>query len=274
MQVRQKRRDREDSTFEQRCQAKLNVLYGKHENALQIWDNLLTKRGGTYAPPIRRQIIWTLLARRQRDWGSMKPREVERSVKLLEDNIKEDANDERNIRLWIQAIRYQANPPAVETVVERVAYWASNTDSLEANYYLYVLHMLLAINGSTVAVDQAARTLELCREKSRYRSDRTWSYEWLGNESGLKQLVHHNRLGRWDRSKSFWKDTSSLSRVKGVISSIKGPQSGVIELSSGIKAFFVPGVSGHSVGRSENSPVTFFLGFSYDGPRAWSVKDA
>lgn len=274
MQVRQKRRDRADSQFEQRCQASLNVLYGKHENALQIWDNLLIKRGGIYAPPIRRQIVWTLLARRERDWGSMKLNEVERCVKLLEDNIKEDPNDERNIRLWIQAIRYQTIPPTVETVVERVAYWASNTDTLEANYYLYVLHMLLAINGSTVAIDQATRTLERCREKSRYRSDRTWSYEWLGDKSGLKQLVHHNLLGDWDRTRRFWQDTSSLARVKGVISAINGPQAGIIELPAGIKTFFVPSVSGHSVGRSENSPVTFFLGFSYDGLRAWSVQDA
>jgi len=273
MQVRQKRRDRADSQFEQHCQASLNALYGKHENALQVWDNLLTK-GGAYAPPIRRQIVWTLLARCERDWGSMRPREIERSVKLLEDNMKEDPNDERNIRLWIQAIRYQAIPSTVETVVERVAYWASNTDTLDANYYLYVLHMLLAINGSTVAIDQATRTMERCREKSRYISDRTWSYEWLGNESGLKQLVHHSRLGDWDRTQRFWQDTSSLSRVKGLISTINGPQAGTIELTVGIKAFFVPGVSGHSAGRSENAPVTFFLGFSYDGLRAWSVQDA
>ncbi|NJK93354.1 MAG: hypothetical protein HC904_17005 [Blastochloris sp.] len=204
----------------------------------------------------------------------MKPREIERSIKLLEDNIKEEPNDERNIRLWIQAIRYQALPPTVETVVERVAYWASNTDTLEANYYLYILHMLLAINGSTVAIDQAIRALERCREKSRYRSDRTWSYEWLGNKSGLKQLVHHNHLGGWDRTQRFWQDTSPLCRMKGVISTITGPQAGAIELSVGIKAFFVPGVSGHSAGRSENLPVTFFLGFSYDGLRAWSVHDA
>lgn len=273
MQVRQKRRDRADSQFEQRCQASLNVLYGKHENALQIWDNLLIKERGAYAPPIRRQIVWTLLARRERDWDRMLPKEVERCVELLENNIKDDPSDERNIRVWIQAIRHQVTPPTVETVVERVAYWASNTDTLEANYYLYVLHMLLAINGSTVAVDQATRALERCREKSRYSRDRTWSYEWLGNKSGLKQLVHHNRLGGWGRTERFWKDTSSLARVKGVISTINGPQAGTIELPAGVTAFFVPGVSGHSFGRSENSPVTFFLGCSYDGLRAWSVQD-
>ena len=274
MQVREKRRDSAaDSEYEQRCQAKLTFLYGEHENALQIWDNLLSRKGNIYAPPIRRQIVWTLLSRGERDWGNMQPKEINRSVVLLEENIKEDPNDERNIRLWIQAIRYQAAPPSVETVVERVAYWVSNTDTLEANYYLYVLYMLLAFKGSTVAVDQAIRILERCREKSRYRRDKTISYEWLGKASELKQLVHRDRLGGWNPEKRFWQNTSPLVRVKGVISKINGPQAGAIELPIGVTAFFVPGVSGHSAGRSENTSVTFFLGFSYDGLRAWSVQD-
>lgn len=274
MQVRQKRRWAADSDFEQRCQASLDLLYGKHEKALQIWDNLLTRKGQVYAPPIRRQIVWTLLARRQRDWSALRPNEVERSVALLEANIKDDPNDDRNIRLWIQAIRHQENPPTLESVIERVAYWASNTDSLEAYYYLYVLHALLVINGSAVAADQAVRTMQRCKEKSRYRRDKNWSYEWFGKEQGLKQLVHRDRLGDWDRSTRFWRQTESLARIQGVISNISGPQAGSIEISHGLVAFFVPGISGHSAGRSENLPVTFFLGFSYDGLRAWSVKDA
>jgi len=273
MHVRQRRRESADSEFEQRCRASLDLLYGEHERALQIWDNLLARKDEVYAPPIRRQIVWTLLARRKRDWASLRPKEVERSVSLLEENIKDDPNDERNIRLWMQAIRYQQNPPTIETVLERVAYWASNTDSLEATYYLYVLHTLLAINGSTVSADQAMRTLERCKEKSRYRRDRTWSYEWLGKEQGLKQLVHRENLGDWDRSTRFWKQTEQLGRIQGVISAIRGPQAATIEIGRGLAAFFVPGVSGHSVGRSENLSVTFFLGFSYDGLRAWSVED-
>lgn len=273
-QVRKMLRDKVDSGFEKRCQAELDNLYGRHESALQIWDNLLSRKGHIYAPPIRRQIVWALLARKDRSWSRMLPKEIERSVTLLEDNIKEEPNDERNIRLWIQAIRFQRSPPSVEAIVERIAYWASNTDTLEANYYLYVLHTLLAINGSTVAIDQALRAMERCKEKSRYKSERTWSYEWLGNELGMKQLVHHSRLGEWDRSNRFWEDTSALMRVEGVIASISGPQAGVVELASGMKAFFVPGVSGHAMGRSENTAVTFFLGFSYDGLRAWSVENA
>ena len=39
------------------------------------------------------------------------------------------------------------------------------------------------------------------------------------------------------------------------------------------RAFFVPAKGGYSRGHSENRPVTFYLGFSYDGLRAWAVKD-
>ena len=49
------------------------------------------------------------------------------------------------------------------------------------------------------------------------------------------------------------------------------PQAGFIELAGGLEAFFVPAKSRLHLG-SENTPVTVFLGFSYDGPRAWDVS--
>jgi len=274
MHVRRRRRESADSELEQRCRSDLELLYGEHERALQIWDSLLARRKGeVYAPPIRRQIVWAFLARRERNWASLNPKEVKRSVSLLEENIKEDPSDERNIKLWMKAIRHQQNPPAVEVVLEKVAYWASNTDSLEADYYLYVLNILLAINGSTVSANHAIRALERCKEKSRYRYDRTWCHEWLGKGQGFKQLVYRENLGKWDQLSRFWEQTKQLSQVRGVISTIRGPQAGTIEIKRNLTAFFVPGVSKHSVGRSENLSVTFFLGFSYDGLRAWSVEN-
>jgi hypothetical protein len=61
--------------------------------------------------------------------------------------------------------------------------------------------------------------------------------------------------------------------MKGAIASISGPEAGLIELRGGVKAFFVPGKSGHLRGRDENRAVECFLGFSYDGPRAWEVRN-
>ncbi len=56
------------------------------------------------------------------------------------------------------------------------------------------------------------------------------------------------------------------------MSSISGPQAGEIELAGRLKAFFVPGLARMSRSRSENVRVAFFLGFSFDVPRAWSVE--
>ena len=288
--VRGNRLGEDPSDFEARCRADLDALYGNHEKALQAWDNLLHKnniqsRRSIFAPPIRRQIVWTLLYSKNRSWGKLSPKQIDRCVTLLEDNLRDEPNDERNIRLWIQAARFQPDPPSLENVIEKVAYWKSNSNVLDAVYYLFVLHSIRAINGYPLSRDQAERVLEECRKMARYRRDRTRSFEWVGNEEGLRQLVHQSSLGEWDVAQAFWRSTSALKRIKGVIASIQGPESGWIEIPGGLTAFFVPGagsqkraqqgskVSAFAKGRSEGQTVTLYLGFSYDGLRAWSVDE-
>jgi tetratricopeptide (TPR) repeat protein len=276
MQVRKSRLSETPSEHEQRCRADLDVLYGNHEQALQIWDNLLSRKDShgriaVYAPPIRRQIIWTYLARKGRHWDNLAPVEIERTVCLLEDNLKEDRNVERDLRLWIQAIRRMKTPPSIETIIEKVAYWKSVSDSLDATYYLYVIHTLQAMAGSVLSRDTALRGILECRTRARFRLDRTKSWEWLGTEHGIRQLIHHDRLGEWD---NFWTNPSLLKRIRGVITRIEAPQEGFIEFAGGLKAFFPPAISGHYKGRSENQAVSFYLGFSYDGLRAWSVENS
>lgn len=115
--------------------------------------------------------------------------------------------------------------------------------------------------------------IEQSRIKSRYRRDRTRSYEWFGKGVGLNRLVHHSELGEWDEVSTFYTNVSRLERVEGRILEIKGPEAGTIELSScDLPAFFVPARVGVERGRDENLRVSFYLGFSYDGLRAWSVE--
>jgi hypothetical protein len=274
MTVRRQRQGQQPSEYEERCRAELDALYGQHERALQIWDNLLTKmRGKIFAPPIRRQIVWTYLSRRNRNWDEMPQKEIERIVALLEDNLREEAHDDRNVRLWIQAIRQLATPPAMENVIEKVAYWRANSNSLEAIYYLYLLYALQAIDGSVLAAEKAERAIEECRNRARYRRDRSRSFEWVGQKPGLKQLIHQDRLGSWNSNLGFWENASLLKKLSGVVVQMSGPQAGVIQIVGGLRAFFVPGASGHAVGRSENQAVSCYVGFSYDGLRAWSVED-
>lgn len=251
------------------CRARLQSLYGNFTDALQAWQNLLT-RPDVAKPPVRRQIVWTMLRRRDGDWAQFTQKDVDRAAQLLAENLEEESNDSTSLRLWLRAIRHVKSPPSIDAVIERVGYWKANTHSLDAAYYLYVLHALRALEGSGQALGDMERALEECRTITRYRRDRTRSFEWVGAQEGVQRLVHQSRLGDWRGD--FWGSTSALALVAGRIASIEGPQKGVVELSQGLMAFFVPGKGGFHSGRDENSAVECYLGFSYDGIRAWNVR--
>ena len=84
--VRRNREGQGASQYEEGCRAKIDALYGHHDRALQIWDNLLS-RNDVYRPPVRRQIVWTYFARRGRSWDGVPAKEIDRIVDLLESNL-------------------------------------------------------------------------------------------------------------------------------------------------------------------------------------------
>jgi tetratricopeptide (TPR) repeat protein len=272
-QVRRNREGEGASPYEEDCRGRIDALYGRHEQALQIWNNLLDRRDA-YHPPLRRQIVWTYLARRDRSWDSLQPQEVERIVHLLEKNLQEEPDGDQNLRLWVQAVRRLRQPPSIEAVIERVSYWKANSHTLDPIYYLYVFNVLHVLEGSVWAREDARRAIEECRQTARFRRNRTKSLEWLGVGKRINRLVYHSELGRWLTDRDIWENTQYLARVQGRIARIDGPQSGQIELEGGLYAFFVPARGDYSAGRSENRLVDFYLGFSYDGLRAWEVRDS
>ncbi len=275
--VREQRRGEPPSEHEDKCRAELDVLYGAHDQALQRWDTLLQRKGANgqslvHAPPIRRQIVWLQLARCERQWERLSLKHLKRSLTLLEENIEQEPNEDRNIRLWLQGARFLIPPPTLALAADRVATWRMRGDSLDAIYYLYVLKMLEALDGSAIAANDAQKNMEICKAKAGFRRDRTRSFEWLGCGEGLRRLVHQDQLGGWDDATGFWVNTKPLVRIEGVVSRINAPQSGEIQLRWGVKAFFAPAVADMALGRDENRRVSFYLGFSYEGLRAWSVK--
>lgn len=270
--VRNKREGEGPSHYEETCRGEMDALYGQYEQALQVFDSLLMRQD-VFFPPVRRQIVWTYLARRGRRWDHLTPREVDRTVSLLEDNLREEPHSGTNLRLWVQAVRRSSHPPSLDTVIEKVTYWRANADSLEATYYLYVLYCLQAIEGSTIARDFAIRFRDDCRARARLRRNRTKSFEWLGRGSGIGRLAHHSQLGEWRQDIDFWDNTQPLGRTNGRISRFDGPQAGEIEVVGGLPAFFVPAKTGFFSRNCENRPVTFLLGFSYDGLRAWDTRE-
>lgn len=277
-QVRRNREGERPSEYEARCRADLDALYGEHDSAIQIWNNLLD-RPGIYAPPLRRQIAWAYLARRGRAWDKLQQHEVDRIVELMRDNLELKPDDDKSLRLWLQAVRRSRHPLMLEAAIEKVAYWKANGDSLDATYYLYVLYTLSALEGSAGAIDYAIRNLDECKARARFRRNRDKSFEWLGRGQGLQRLVHHSLLGEWDREADFWTNPAPLDRIEGRITKWDGPQAGRIEIAWNLSAFFVPAKGKRDGDRSfqradVSRRVTFYLGFSYDGLRAWEVRDA
>lgn len=259
----------EPSRYALDCQAKLSRLHGDFASSLQSWDSLLS-RPEVSKPPVRRQIVWTILRRHKGRWENLSVKEIQRIQYLLEENLEENTNDSTSLRLWLRAVRYSTAPPSLDALTEKVGYWKVNTGSLDAAFYLYALHFMRILQGSSQAVMDTERSLEDCKTLTRYRRDRTRSFEWIGEKNGIQGLVHQSQLGDWQGE--FFESTELLRRVSGRIKSIDGPHKGLIEVDGGIDAFFVPGKSDIHAGKDENATVSFYLGLSYDGPRAWVVN--
>jgi len=270
--VRSNREGTGSSSYERSCRAQISRLYGNYQEALQIWDSLLSRQD-VHHPPIRRQIVYALQDR-DKTWHSMPQRSRDRCIRLLQDNLDEQPYNGRDLRLWLQAVRYSSRMPSIESLIEKVSYWKANTDVLDATYYLYVLYSLRALEGGTIERDRARRYMDESKNLSQNRHNRFKSFEWFGRDEGVGKLVHQSVLGNWDRERNFWSNTKVLERADGIITRVSGPQAGNIE-TGGLSSFFVPGGSKKDEPISKDSVnrrVDFFLGFSYSGLRAWDVQ--
>ena len=117
------------SQYEVRASARVRGLYGDYAGAIQRLDSLTT-RLDVYQPPIRRQLAWAYLSRAGDDWARVPKRQLRRVVDLLSRNLEEEPRGEQNIRMWMQASRFQEEPPSLESVIEQVQYWRGRTRSV------------------------------------------------------------------------------------------------------------------------------------------------
>ena len=265
------------SNYETSLRSALNRIYGNYVKAIEGWTSLLN-RADTYCPPVRRNIINAFLARRQGDWSSLSQGDLQIIIGLAEKNLAEEPESDANLRLWFRAARLTGKV-TVDRAAETLGLRRLRSPTIDTLYYLYVLKFLQSDEGALSMANEARELISECRVVSvRTAFPRTRTFEWLGNQSGLRALVNISELGSWDDAKKFWSNDHLLRRLPGVVSRIQSPASGEIELTNGLTAFFVPsivGVEGGFVrGLHEGRQVEFYLGFSYEGLRAWSVSAA
>jgi len=254
------------SRYELTCMSRLSGIYGNYDVVIEKWEHMLAGRSG--GEDLRRAIASAYYSRRKRIWSGLPDQELRRVVELMESNLREDPANSRDVRMWFQAYRRLPEFSQLEAL-DRLEAWAGRDDALDANFYLYILHYLRLREGKSQSEERALSSLDRCRQGA--RGKRGHSYEWLGNKPDWCPLVHHSDLGTWNKKIDFYPDVSLLARVAGTIETIKGPKSGTIRLGRVFRAFFVPGTRQWE-SKDINAVVHFYLGFSYDGPRAWSVE--
>ena len=272
--LKQKQEGWELDRYTTRCQMDLNELYGDYSRLLEGWNNLLGRKD-IYQPLVRRQIARVYLIRKNRSWDDLTSHELDRIEELMRDNLEEDAADYRSIKLWFQAVRRIENY-GIERAIERLSYWRVNNETaIDAAFYLTALYVLQAIDGSVLASSRASALIRECSRIARPLPNRHNSIEWLARGTGMRRLLHYTQLSEpWEEE---FEKGDKLILQDARISRIAGPEAGEIELPSGLKAFFVPGrgYKNRTYIRSqdENKSIKCYLAFTYDGLRAWAVRD-
>lgn len=265
-QVRQMRQQRVPSRYELRCVNGLAGVYGDFDALIGSLEQLV----GTFEDvDVRRALATAYYSRSGRIWGQVPEHELRRTKELMEDNLRSDPTQERDVRTWFQASRRLPEFSYIDAI-GRLEGLAKASDSVDAHYYLYILHFLRWQAGAERDESSLQISLENCRRRLIGR--RGVSYEWLATRPDWCPLVHANELGDWVDELNFFPNTEALARANGIIATIK-PQAGTIKMGTRTVAYFVPGTK-FSESRHLNAAVEFYLGFSYEGLRAWSVEFA
>jgi tetratricopeptide (TPR) repeat protein len=257
------------SRYSAGVEAEIQEFYDDYSALLQGWRNLLD-RHDLAKPPIRRQLVHAY-RRRAGSWRAADNEERARVMDLLEQNLRDDPADIRSLLEWLRVSRFRGT--TLDRASELVQYSARDpaTTPRDVLYYDYVIAGLLAVGGRDTAVQEYRRKLERSRDRAASFGNRRFVYEWYTGGTGLGQLVNHNDLRDWERS-AGGPDPGLLSRLEGRVHRVARPQAGEIEFGPGLRAFFTPGAAQLVGDRHTNARVSFLLGFSYEGPQAWSVR--
>lgn len=255
-----------EGRYYQKLDNELTSLYGDVERLVEQWQEL--RRRGTDSHEVGLAIARTLYAKAGRDWSQVTEEHARTIAEMTEGTVDSGQATDADLRLWFQS--YRRLPEYSETrALERLSWFASQRNSLDANYYLYILHFLIWYRGDARDEERVRYYLEESTRLSRQHR-RQWSFEWFGNDTRAHPLVHFSEMGRQRTgSTGFWSRPQELARVEGIITEIKSPQSGRLRVRHGkLPAFFTPRNRFRQT-RDVEKPVEFYLGFSYEGLRAW-----
>jgi hypothetical protein len=239
----------------EKCQSELMPFYASYDTLIQ---NLRNQLATSQNPSRTRRHIVRAYIRRPKDYRK-DIHTINNILTLMEENIENEPNNERNYYLWFQAARY--SQITLNEAISKMARWKVVGNAKDSVYYLYILKVLRALDGYSDAAIEANALINECKINSRYNIT---TFEWLGRGVDLNRVV--SRTDMTDGNKE-----EKLERVKGYFTEYLHNGSGKLKISDNLEVFFSP-TQAKLTSNELNREVDFFLGFSYDGLRADSFS--
>lgn len=237
------------------CENNILAFYGQYSQIIQNLTNILSK---SQNPAIIRRQLVRAYARKNKEYRN-DSKIIRNMMQLMEANINAEPMNAKNYHLWFQAARYSALP--LPEAINTLSQWRTASETIDAAFYLYILKTLRALDGYSEAVYEAK---DLIRETKAKGKSNVKTIEWLGKGKDLNRLVHYTEVNDINRE-------SKLQLVEGVFTEYRHSGNGTITIANGIDVFFNP-TQAQLTSNDLNARVLFYLGFSYDGPKADSAS--
>lgn len=253
-------------------QIQLLKFFGEKHLILNAWNNLLGKKEFDQNL-VRRQLSYAILAKNEFDWEKAKGKDINKIIEYLEENLKNKV-EVKDLQLWFNAFRRINNN--MNELIKKVEEWEFQRPSFDTAYLLMCLYAVQAINGVKSDLDNYEKFQKKVRERIKTTYSKVFCAEWVGYFGDNAVLVNNKLVGIWNRDKQFF-DTESnkLLKVKGKVYRYINRTQGYLEVENiGIQVMYQPAFCNHySDDAQKGTKVEFFIGFNYDGARAFEVRN-
>jgi len=253
--VRRINLDDDESGKIEDCGNDIMAFYENYELILQNLRSQLEK--GKYPSRTRRQIVRTYFRKKEDYKKDLKT--VNNILSLMEQNIDNEPDNEKNYYLWFQAARY--SKVSIDEALSKLSKWKANSTSIDAVYYFYILKVFRALQGYTDATIDAFNLIKECKSKGK---SNIAILEWCGKGNDLTKFVSRHSITPENKDER-------LELVQGFFTDYQHDGSGKITIADKLEVFFSP-TQAKLTSNDLNKPVEFYLGFSYDGLRADSFS--
>ena len=237
------------------------------EASIEWYREYLKVAPDSKRPYLRRHLARAYMQRNERensqeDWQNI--------VDLMEQNMQEEPGRESNIRTWFNAVLHlrSENPDnMLRYALEQLNRWISNSsDNVSAHFYRYMLTFIQAEEGMSSAADRLKGYLRTLSHLTADIPGNTNIRYWLGESGrGIERLIPHR-----DFPQGTQEAIPMLHMLQGFVHDFKSDEHAHIEVHKNL-VFFAPyATKGQITSRSVDTRVTFGMGFSYEGPRAYN----